>query len=78
MDALVRGAIWETKNTLPNPAQLYDWVRSASSEDHVIFDSQSGPVAGARTIEAIYHRPYQMHGSIGPSCAVALLIEARH
>ena len=23
-----------------------------------------------RTFEAVYHRPYQLHGSIGPSCAV--------
>ncbi len=72
MDALARGALWEETKTLPDPTQLYDWVRSANSEDHVILDSRSGSIAGARTIEAVYHRPYQMHGSIGPSCAVAL------
>ncbi len=27
---------------------------------------------GARSIEASYRRPYQMHGAIGPSCAVGL------
>ena len=29
--------------------------------------------AGGRVLEATYTRPYQMHGSIGPSCAVAQL-----
>src|SRR6185295_15443842 len=27
---------------------------------------------GTRTIEASYRRPYQMHGAIGPACAVGL------
>ena len=27
--------------------------------------------------EAAYRRPYQMHGSIGPSCAVALFQDGR-
>ena len=31
--------------------------------------------AGGTTIEASYTRPYQMHGSIGPSCAVARLVD---
>jgi nicotinate dehydrogenase subunit B len=72
MDALARGALWDEAKMLPNPTQLYDWVRRANSEDHVIFDSRSESVAGARTIEAVYCPPYQIHGSIGPSCAVAL------
>jgi nicotinate dehydrogenase subunit B len=72
IDALARGALWDETKMLPNPTQLYDWVRRANSEDHVIFDSRSGSIAGARTIEAVYRRPYQIHGSIGPSCAVAL------
>jgi nicotinate dehydrogenase subunit B len=73
MDVLALTALWdEANNTLPNPAQLYDWVRSANSEDHVIFHNQSEPSAGTPAVEAVYHRPYQIHGSIGPSCAVAL------
>src|ERR1700716_3405349 len=72
MDVLALTALWdEANNTLPNPAQLYDWVRSANSEDHVIFHNQSEPSAGTPAIEAVYHRPYQIHGSIGPYCAVA-------
>ena len=33
--------------------------------------SAAAPKAAARALEAVYYRPYQMHGSIGPSCAVA-------
>jgi CO/xanthine dehydrogenase Mo-binding subunit len=73
MDVLALTALWdEANNTLPNPAHLYDWLRSTNSEDHVIFHNQSEPSAGTPAIEAVYHRPYQIHGSIGPSCAVAL------
>src|SRR5207245_9266189 len=32
-------------------------------------------VIGKQTIEATYKRPYQAHGSIGPSCAVAQFVD---
>jgi len=69
MDALARATVWDVPQTLPAPDQIYDWARQTTSEDHVIFDNGSR-VADARTFEAVFHRPYQMHGSIGPSCAV--------
>ena len=47
-------------------------LRAASAQDFVIHDQGQQPAPGARTISANYERPYQMHGSIGPSCAVAL------
>ena len=38
--------------------------------------SSSNPSAvGTKTIEATYTRPYQSHGSIGPSCAVAQSVD---
>jgi CO/xanthine dehydrogenase Mo-binding subunit len=77
MDALAQSAHWDEAKTLPNPNELFEWVRRARSEDHVIFDNQSGANTGTRTFEAVFHRPYQMHGSIGPSCAVALFENGR-
>ena len=41
------------------------------SRDETIFQQSNPSATGARTIEATYTRPYQAHGSIGPSCAVA-------
>ena len=32
-------------------------------------------VSGSKTLEATYTRPYQSHGSIGPSCAVAQFVD---
>ena len=36
-----------------------------------VFNPLVQPVSGARVLEAAYTRPYQLHGAIGPSCAVA-------
>ena len=51
-------------------------LTSLPSQDTTIFE-RSNP-AGARArrrIEATYTRPYQAHGSIGPSCAVAQFVD---
>jgi nicotinate dehydrogenase subunit B len=71
MEALAKTARWEEPATLPNPAELFDWILRAGSEDDVILDRRSGSSTGARALEAVFRRPYQIHGSIGPSCAVA-------
>ena len=72
MSALGRIASWTDEKTLPSPAELYDWLRRARSDDSVVAEQRSGSGAGIQTLEASYRRPYQMHASIGPSCAVAL------
>jgi len=72
MDALAMAARWAESKSLPDPARLYDWVRGAPAREHVIQEGRSGAETGGRTLQAVYHRPYQLHGSIGPSCAVAL------
>ena len=72
MDALALAAQWDETESLPDPAKLYDWVRQARSDDFTIHDRRTSTAAGGRTLEATYHRPYQLHGSIGPSCAVGL------
>jgi CO/xanthine dehydrogenase Mo-binding subunit len=72
MDALARASRWDESKSLPAQAQLYDWVRNARSDEHVIHEARGDAQAGNRTLQAVYHRPYQMHGSVGPSCAVAL------
>jgi nicotinate dehydrogenase subunit B len=72
MDALAMASQWDESKSLPDPTRLYDWVRSAPAREYVIQDRRSGVQTGGRTLEATYHRPYQLHGSIGPSCAVAL------
>jgi nicotinate dehydrogenase subunit B len=72
MDALALASQWDERKALPDPTQLYEWVRTAPSKEFVIREVRGGAEPGERTLEASYHRPYQLHGSIGPSCAVAL------
>src|SRR5581483_6471933 len=47
------------------------YLQKLPAQDYVILNRGSAS-AGAKTLQATYHRPYQMHASIGPSCAVAL------
>jgi CO/xanthine dehydrogenase Mo-binding subunit len=43
----------------------------AQENEHAGLDPQSAIATAAKRIEATYYWPYQSHGSIGPSCAVA-------
>ncbi|RYE87935.1 MAG: xanthine dehydrogenase family protein molybdopterin-binding subunit, partial [Myxococcales bacterium] len=54
------------------PADPYAWLLAAPSTATVIARTERPADAVAvRTHEASYRKPYVMHGSIGPSCAVA-------
>ena len=72
MDALALASQWNESGSLPDAAHIYDWLRSAPSQEYIIREGRPDLEPGARNLQAVYHRPFQMHGSIGPSCAVAL------
>jgi nicotinate dehydrogenase subunit B len=72
MRALSASARWQETPSLPNQFDLPKVLQQ--------LERQVGTVAEAgtpdakfegQTFEATYTRPYQVHGSIGPSCAVA-------
>jgi nicotinate dehydrogenase subunit B len=73
MRALSAAAKWSEKSGLPNQNDLPRVITGLPSKDSVIFEVSDPAVSGRRTLEATYTRPYQSHGSIGPSCAVAQL-----
>src|SRR5579863_6842231 len=73
MRALAAAAKWNEKPALPNQNDLLSVITGLPSKDSVIFEVSDPAVSGQRTLEATYTRPYQSHGSIGPSCAVAQL-----
>jgi nicotinate dehydrogenase subunit B len=73
MRALSAAAKWSEKPALPNQNDLPRVITGLPSQDSVIFEVSNPAVSGQRTLEATYTRPYQSHGSIGPSCAVAQL-----
>ena len=72
MRALMAAASWQERPSLPEPSKLYQFLQETPSNAMVDLEQRapSGAPAPARTIEASYRRPYQMHASIGPSCAV--------
>ncbi|QOZ22729.1 molybdopterin cofactor-binding domain-containing protein [Bradyrhizobium sp. CCBAU 51753] len=71
MQALAAAAKWRESARLPNQNDLPNVLTKLPSQDFAIFSRGDASVTGTRTIEATYTRPYQSHGSIGPSCAVA-------
>jgi CO/xanthine dehydrogenase Mo-binding subunit len=75
MQALSAAAKWRETAKLPKQDHLPEVLTSLPSRDETIFQKNNPSAASARTIEATYTRPYQAHGSIGPSCAVAQLLD---
>jgi len=72
MRSLAAAARWEERATLPEQAEFYAYLQKLPADIIVDLDRQAAGSPGARSFEASYRRPYQMHGAIGPSCAVGL------
>ena len=77
-ELLRAGARWRERETLPERSALARWLREQPGEAFLVSDgTPSGPApaldpATPWSHEASYTRPYLMHGSIGPSAAMAL------
>jgi nicotinate dehydrogenase subunit B len=76
-EALLKSAKWTLGPELPDPARIFDVIKSLPSKDATIGVKQGTVPSGARTIEAVYTKPYMAHASIGPSCAVAELKDGK-
>src|SRR5262249_12652527 len=67
-------ADWSAGVGLPRQTGFYDYLRTQPSRDTLVVDSRDVDdtfARGATTLKATYRHPYQMHGSMGSSCAVA-------
>ena len=73
MRAIRASATWNETETLPDPAALTDYYRGAASQVGDVFSKGAESAPGVTTLEAQFTRAYHMHGSIGPSAAIALL-----
>jgi nicotinate dehydrogenase subunit B len=58
------------------PADIYPHLTSLASQDTVILERDAANL-GSPAYEATYRRPYQVHGAIGPSCAVGLFQDGK-
>ncbi len=77
MEVLAATATWEESETLPDQAVLYSWLKEQPKRVISIKDEKAAAAPAVKTLEAEYRRPYQMHASIGPSCAVAQYVNER-
>jgi CO/xanthine dehydrogenase Mo-binding subunit len=65
---------WSSGAGLPDPGALHEYLRKQPSRDTRLVDSKDVDEAlgrAAAVVKATYLHPYQMHGSLGSSCAVA-------
>lgn len=60
-----------TAPALPNN-DVVAVLKSLPAQDYTVLDTHNDVGPGVTTVSARYSRPWMMHGSIGPSCAVAL------
>ena len=74
--ALAKAARWDVESgVLPGTKGVHEWLLKSKADKDIEIKNQPRAAASppAKTIEATYHRPYHMHGSIGPSAAIATL-----
>lgn len=71
MHALSAAAQWEWTGTLPEQQQIHKILEALPKQDITVLDKGTTANSGVHSLEATYRRPYEMHGAIGPSCAVA-------
>ncbi len=65
---------WTPGAGLPKQSDFYEHLRQQPSRDTKLLDSkdtQRTMAAAATTLKSTFYHPYQMHGSVGSSCAVA-------
>jgi CO/xanthine dehydrogenase Mo-binding subunit len=73
VQALQAAASWDETPSLPEQSEIFsDLERQPAQQIPVRNDPAVADPPAARIIEARYRRAYQLHGSIGPSCAVGL------
>jgi nicotinate dehydrogenase subunit B len=65
---------WKAEQTLPPMSELFDALKNIPSNDKPpanAGDVEAALSVAAKTFQATYRWPYQLHASMGPSCAVA-------
>lgn len=63
---------WQRNTPMLPDDNVVDVLKSLPAQDYTVLDTHDDVAPGIKTISARYSRPWLHHGSIGPSCAVAL------
>ena len=71
--ALAAGSEWTAGRALPDPATVHRDLEKLCTQHIEIANqhAQEGTPAAVKTLNARYSKRYMLHGSIGPSCAIA-------
>ncbi|RMX03580.1 xanthine dehydrogenase family protein molybdopterin-binding subunit [Corticibacter populi] len=69
LETLRASCVWSEPASLPEPQDLYAYLRREAGLPEP--KPESRHLSRERRLTATYEVPYRMHGSIGPSCAVA-------
>ena len=77
MHLLEDAARWNDPTQLPKQSDIQNYLRTLPNNATTILDRGTIGQPGVKAVRASYSRPYQSHGSIGPSCAVALFDGAK-
>ena len=70
MRALQQAAQWRVPDILPDMNTIVPRLQTMKADTKVLDHRGGGAITGGDVIQARYTRPYMMHASIGPSCAV--------
>jgi nicotinate dehydrogenase subunit B len=71
MRALASAARWDETAALPDMARLPEALQALEREVGTVAKTGVDPTFDGKVFEATFTRPYHIHGSIGPSCAIA-------
>ncbi len=75
-EALAKAAQWRVPASLPAFDTVHSFLQQQPDIDVKTVSEKTGDAAPvAKTVTATYRKPYLAHASIGPSCAIAGLID---
>ncbi len=77
MRALSAAAKWQETARLPDEATVLDTIRALPARDIPVLTWTAPAGPAVKRLKARYTRRYIMHGAIGPSCAVAQLVDGK-
>jgi CO/xanthine dehydrogenase Mo-binding subunit/aerobic-type carbon monoxide dehydrogenase small subunit (CoxS/CutS family) len=86
MEVLQETTKWEIVPTLPPQEDLFEHLLSQTDQAFLIVDGTpvdepippiETPADVEHTLAATYYRPYHMHASLGPSAAVAQMVDGK-
>jgi nicotinate dehydrogenase subunit B len=77
MRALSAAAVWNNGPPLPEQKTIHETLRRLPAQEIAVADQHSVAAPAVQTLHSRYTKPYLTHGSIGPSCALALFEDNR-